>query len=263
MKFKTKDLYTRQRVYQLVNGDDSLALPTGGNWATGYVAVGDELFAFINLGVAGRTGHDWPNHYDDVTKELTWFGKTNTHSAQPVIKKLLQGQIKFHAFGRWNNKNTRFTYLGVGKVLSFTDDVDVEGSRAIKIFFQLRDEVADSDTGTAINESPTEYSSGYVKILVNRYERDPYLREQCLEANGFQCAICAFDFVRMYGDLGRDYCHVHHIHPLGEGGSELNIDPIKDLIPICPNCHAMLHRKTPALTPEQLKEIIDQQRASS
>lgn len=255
MKFKTKDLYTRKRVYQLVHGDDSLELPIGGNWATGYVLVGNELFAFINLGVAGRTGHDWPNQYDDITRELVWFGKTNTHSEQPVIKKLLNGEVKFHAFGRWNNKNTRFTYLGVGSILSFTDNVDVEGSNAIRMLFQLHDEAVDTDNGKAVNE-PAD-NNGFVKVLVNRYERDPFLREQCLEANGFKCKVCDFDFVTNYGEIGRDFCHVHHIHPLGEGGRESNIDPVHDLIPICPNCHAMLHRRTPALTPKELIEIIN------
>jgi len=259
VKFKIKDLYTREKVYQLVYEDESLKLPKGGNWATGYVVEGEELFAFINLGVAGRTGHDWPNQYNDIARELIWFGKTNTHSNQPVIKKLLDGEIKFHAFGRWNNKNTRFAYLGAGKVSSFTDNVDVNGSNAIRILFQLHDEIADSDTGRAVQEVSTQYNSGYAKILVNRYERDPYLREQCLEANGFKCAVCEFDFLSIYGELGRDFCHVHHIHPLSEGGTELNIDPIRDLIPICPNCHAMLHRKSPALKPNELIDIIKQQ----
>jgi len=49
-----------------------------------------------------------------------------------------------------------------------------------------------------------------------------------------------------------------HIEPLGEVGGELNIDPIKDLIPVCPNCHAMIHRQTPALKPDDLRALLQQ-----
>lgn len=36
------------------------------------------------------------------------------------------------------------------------------------------------------------------------------------------------------------------------------IDPISDLRPVCPNCHAMLHKKNPPYTIDELREIIHQ-----
>ena len=64
-----------------------------------------------------------------------------------------------------------------------------------------------------------------------------------------------------YGDdLGRDFIHVHHLKPVGEVGEAYVLDPVRDLRPVCPNCHAMLHQRLPALKIEQLKEIIHQQR---
>jgi len=38
---------------------------------------------------------------------------------------------------------------------------------------------------------------------------------------------------------------------------EYEVDPINDLRPVCPNCHAMLHRKKPPLTIEELETIIN------
>ncbi|MGC9455218.1 MAG: HNH endonuclease [Phycisphaerae bacterium] len=53
---------------------------------------------------------------------------------------------------------------------------------------------------------------------------------------------------------------VHHLCPLSEVGKEYQIDPIRDLRPVCPNCHAMIHRQTPALPISELKAAIAKQR---
>lgn len=51
------------------------------------------------------------------------------------------------------------------------------------------------------------------------------------------------------------FIHVHHINQISDIGKEYEVDPIKDLIPVCPNCHAMIHSKRPAFTIEEIKEI--------
>ncbi|MBF9038450.1 hypothetical protein LSUCC0246_08010 [Rhodobacterales bacterium LSUCC0246] len=56
--------------------------------------------------------------------------------------------------------------------------------------------------------------------------------------------------------MGRNFCHVHHISPLSEVGERRAVNPITDLIPVCPNCHAMIHRQRPALTPDQVRVIL-------
>jgi 5-methylcytosine-specific restriction protein A len=65
---------------------------------------------------------------------------------------------------------------------------------------------------------------------------------------------CLFDFKEKYGGIGERYIHVHHLKPLAEIKKEYELDPIKDLRPICPNCHAIIHRRQPALTIEQLRQ---------
>ena len=93
-------------------------------------------------------------------------------------------------------------------------------------------------------------------IYVNAYERNPEARRLCLEKWGYSCSVCAFHFESYYGLLGRKYIHVHHLKPIATIGAEYEIDPIKDLRPVCPNCHAMLHKETPPISVEELKGKI-------
>lgn len=59
---------------------------------------------------------------------------------------------------------------------------------------------------------------------------------------GYRCAVCGFDFYETYGEIGKDFIHIHHLKPLADLGGEKEV-AVDDLRPVCPNCHAMLHRK--------------------
>ena len=86
-------------------------------------------------------------------------------------------------------------------------------------------------------------SEGHHKsTIVNKYERNIRARQKCLDVHGYDCKVCNFNFQEFYGDIGRDFIHVHHLTPISEIKDEYIIDPVNDLIPVCPNCHAMLHR---------------------
>ena len=94
------------------------------------------------------------------------------------------------------------------------------------------------------------------KVLVNSYERSKIARSKCLGEYGYQCSVCDLDFENMYGEIGREYIHVHHLIELSSIGSEYTIDPLQDLRPVCPNCHVMLHKRKPAFSIEELKAIV-------
>lgn len=94
------------------------------------------------------------------------------------------------------------------------------------------------------------------EIVVNRYERSTEARAKCIAAHGCKCAVCGMDFEKMYGEIGRGFIHVHHIVPISTIGKEYELDPVKDLVPVCPNCHSMMHKKEPPYTVDELKEII-------
>ena len=94
-------------------------------------------------------------------------------------------------------------------------------------------------------------------IRVNRYERDRVARDKCIAHYGTSCAVCGFDFESRYGQLGRGFTHVHHLVPLAEIGVEYTVDPIEDLRPVCPNCHAMLHRGSgPVMSIDELRQLM-------
>lgn len=80
-----------------------------------------------------------------------------------------------------------------------------------------------------------------VRVLANRYERDEDARRACLARHGTSCAACGFSFELKYGELGMDFIQVHHIVPVAQLGSGYQLDAITDLVPLCPNCHAMAH----------------------
>ena len=100
------------------------------------------------------------------------------------------------------------------------------------------------------------YKRDKVTVTINAYERSAKARAACIAHNGASCAVCSFDFKNVFGDLGAVFIHVHHIVHIGSIQDEYEVDPITDLIPVCPNCHAMIHRVEPPLAVDQLREHL-------
>lgn len=94
------------------------------------------------------------------------------------------------------------------------------------------------------------------EVTQTRYERNPQARKTCLKHHGYSCQICKFNFEKTFGEIGKGFIHVHHINAIAGFGKEYEIDPKNDLIPVCPNCHAMIHSKRPAFIIDEIKDII-------
>lgn len=95
------------------------------------------------------------------------------------------------------------------------------------------------------------------QVLVTKYERNPYARKTCIDHYGLSCAVCNFNFQDNYGNLGTDFIHVHHLKQVATIGKVYNIDPINDLRPVCPNCHAMIHKRKEPFTIIEMQEIMN------
>jgi 5-methylcytosine-specific restriction enzyme A len=80
-------------------------------------------------------------------------------------------------------------------------------------------------------------------VTVNRYERDLEARQKSIDHHGARCLVCEFDFAKAYGAIGEGFIHVHHTVPLSQIRASYVVDPINHLKPVCPNCHAMLHKR--------------------
>lgn len=137
--------------------------------------------------------------------------------------------------------------------------------------WKLRPELAKAieDEGYAqinqyLEEIPFEKEKTLVEgakrtIIINTYERNPVARQKCIEFYKSICSVCNFDFEQRYGSYGKGFIHVHYLIPISEIGESYQIDPIKDLRPVCPNCHSMIHRSNPALSIQELKSMVKNQ----
>jgi 5-methylcytosine-specific restriction protein A len=90
-----------------------------------------------------------------------------------------------------------------------------------------------------VAQEPAGFIEGRVKqVTINAYERDSKARAACIAKFGAICQVCDFDFEKTYGEIGKGFIHVHHKVDLAMIGESYQVDPINDLIPVCPNCHA-------------------------
>lgn len=98
------------------------------------------------------------------------------------------------------------------------------------------------------------------QILVNPYERDKNARIECLRHYGFSCIICSFNFQQAYGEVGKWRMHVHLLIDLSGIATAYELNAIRDLRPVCPNCHSMIHARQPAYTINDVKRMIQNSR---
>lgn len=247
-RFIPGEIYSRKDVYRIIGVPEDTK---GGNWDTGYNEYNSDFFIFANVGVPGRTGHDYGNRFDG--HDFYWYAKNRTNLRQPQIQRLLNSKGDVYIFCRTDDKSP-FTYFGMGVPKSFQDKTPVQ------ITWEILAETHEPTT----SNSNVKINEGALKtIKVNIYERNPIARTICLQHHGFICIACSFDFEKVYGIIGKNFIHVHHKKSLAEIGESYELDPVNDLVPLCPNCHAMIHRKFPAYTVEELIEIIKDTRSVS
>lgn len=119
--------------------------------------------------------------------------------------------------------------------------------------------VAGVESATTSEELPggKTYAEGAQRtITVNRYERDPAARREAIAHHGAVCVVCDFEFRDRYGPIGAGFIHVHHVMELSQLPDGYEVDPRTDLVPVCANCHAMLHRRSPAYSPAELRSML-------
>lgn len=95
-------------------------------------------------------------------------------------------------------------------------------------------------------------------VVSKRYERNQRAKKKCISVKGCKCYVCGFDFEKEYGDLGKGFIEVHHIIPVSQRGGSYRLNPETDLIPLCSNCHSMVHRKkNEVMDVDDLKRIYE------
>lgn len=95
------------------------------------------------------------------------------------------------------------------------------------------------------------------KRFVTQYERNPKLRKQAIAIHGDSCIACGFNFGETYGEYADGFIHVHHVLPVSDFTAPKEVSPETDLVPLCANCHSVVHRKKEqTLSIEQLKALL-------
>ncbi|RYD85657.1 MAG: DUF3427 domain-containing protein [Verrucomicrobiaceae bacterium] len=237
--------YTRRDLYNLL---DVPANQQGGDWDTGYHRHGLEWFIFPTVAGRSRTGHDYDNRWENG--RFVWRGRNGSLMSHPSIQDLSKPGGIVHLFTREHDRDP-FVYVGL------VEAVDIRNTSPVTVVWQPIGMPSD-------NCAPEEvlpivlYREGTVhQIMVNAYERNNAARRTCIAHWGTNCAVCNFDFGETYGPRGEGFIHVHHLRPLVEIGETYEVDPITDLRPVCPNCHAMLHRGE-LLSIEELQELLQE-----
>ncbi len=136
-------------------------------------------------------------------------------------------------------------------------DKDIDSSTRSNVMQYVDGIIAESELS---DERKYFYNENKKRVVsTHQIARSREARDKCIELKGCRCGICEFDFKRTYGDLGKDYIEVHHITSIGTLTSTIGYegtDPEKDLIPLCSNCHSMVHRRNPAYHPDEIKAIL-------
>lgn len=194
--FKRGSQYTRDEIANIVRPENP---PHGGDWATGYARIADNLYIFMNIGVSGRTGHDFENYYDEKTNTLIWFSKPSKRSTNPLFQRLISGGLTPYFFARWNQKPP-FTFLGTGSVIKFEDGYKTpQGYECIRLVVSVADLqaiVSPHQTTLRVEEdllAESERSSFFFEkqledFLVTNWDRTPLAKDyEIFEKDGRIC----------------------------------------------------------------------------
>jgi hypothetical protein len=177
-------------------------------------------------------------------------------------------QARYSKWGNWYESLTDYpaALLDANGYVLFPNENALRSNPKIKITKQINisSRISSlSDYVQVIGFFPEELTEvenvpegAQIAVFVNKYERNALARKRCLEYYGFLCAVCRCSMAEIYGPLADKLIHVHHLRPLSDIKEEYMIDPIADLRPVCPNCHAFLHLSTPPTSIDEAIKII-------
>ena len=98
------------------------------------------------------------------------------------------------------------------------------------------------------------YEGALRRMIKDVPVRNRAARGDCLAEWGYRCQVCKMTFEERYGPAGKGLIHIHHKNPISRTRQSRKVDGKRDLIPLCPNCHAMLHWTD--LTIEELRRMV-------
>lgn len=212
-------------------------------------------------------GHADPSEYP-LAQKAFWKDRTQLNS--------IKGYAVFEKLKKVDKASLSFDYFVQNQLIP---DAPIQGRRTdrdkasnepIRIFLahivnEFNNETIATDYPDEADIENKRFPEGAKQtVQVNRYERNPEARAKCIEIYGARCEICMMSFAETYGTFAKDFIHVHHKTPLHQISESYEVNPETDLMPVCPNCHAMLHRQENGIpmTVERLKLLYEVSRSS-
>jgi len=126
----------------------------------------------------------------------------------------------------------------------------------VQVKFGTHEIIPSSKLSLDIDQENIHYEGTAKSVQLTRYERNTKARKECLNYYGFSCVICDFNFEKIYGSIAKDIIHVHHLTLLSDINEKYIVDPINDLRPVCPNCHAVIHSRRPPFEVSEVKNML-------
>ena len=202
------------------------------------------------LSLYTRTGEAmdyWPSYFLRKVKRVGGY-----QVAQDLLKPAPKTATGFGKLAEANRLNLSVEFMVLQPKWStlFSDsERDVARSRLeMAGYFTLPEEIP---------EIPGLVEGASYTVQINAYERNPKARSECIAHYQPICVVCGFSFAAVYGPLADKLIHVHHLRPLSEIGKSYVVDPVADLRPICPNCHAVIHMGGGCLTIAAARMLVD------
>ncbi len=228
------------------------------NWQWSWSFINEEkrfiIFGAWDVNTKGQKtrifSEDW---------RLNANGKTNSgyNQSREHIMLIEEKGYKLMTFPmKYSDAKKQDDGSGPAKIDGFTPKLSERCLRRIGNSWYADDNSPSNLLAEEISSQEKYVEGTKVSVMINAFERNAQARMACIAHHGYVCMVCNFDFKSTYGELGSGFIHVHHVVPISSIGEEYSIDPVKDLIPVCPNCHAMIHHVNPPLKIEQLKEVM-------
>lgn len=236
----------------------------------------------VSRGVSGRNARMWSfvnddekfvifgawEHFKENSKHLiladSWItlnGRRQggyTHSLRHIELILEEGYKLFifyqTAYPRLDD--TKPSKLKNFKAKLIPKELMIDGDEYFAVDLIENPELKVNAPQVTLNHQPEYWEGNQTTQLTTSYERNPDARAACLAKKGHSCEVCEFNFRETYGELGGDYIHVHHTVRVADRQGLYKVNPTEDLVPLCPNCHAMTHKRIPPYSTEELKAII-------
>lgn len=215
------------------------------NWSWSFVNHQEK---FIIFGL-------WDVHEDGLIFDSNWKGNGRNQSLEHID--LIENyNYKLKTFPMQYEEGEN----GTAKIKGFTPALENKILARVSDCWYALSSKRNSESPIAEEvKFPEKYEEGATKIIsVNAYERNAKARAKCISHFGCKCFVCGFNFEDAYGNIGKDFIHVHHEMPLSEIKKEYKVDPVNELKPLCPNCHAIIHRTIPPLGVQELINVIKQ-----